>query len=403
MANVWTETYEGSGHSNPNWDGPSTDSGCTYDPDATAPGSPPAYFDGSQCLEVINTGSNPTAENSAELAASESLIYINFSLYLDSHGIPAWDTQSIFTMWDSSWNDALIAGFYNNDGTLELYVTFYGTSNENVNVELDLDTYYNVEIKFDASGGTYEVWLAEGTGSPSSVESGSLPSGHVSNVFYFAIGLFWNSGACDLYLDRLLMDDASYIGVPSTGQAIDPTSISSAEDFGVTGVELNIDPASVTSGEAFGTLVVNLGGAAQTLEPVGIASGETFGLAGAKLNVDPASVASGEMFGAAIVILSGGAQMLEPAGIASAEAFGLPSVIQETWPTDPIRFITNTPLIIQGQDGAQLAGADQVYTWDGEAAAYGPQDSLARLVTHDADGQGTYELVFHVDGSVVWH
>jgi hypothetical protein len=70
---------------------------------------------------------------------------------------------------------------------------------------------------------------------------------------------------------------------------------------------------------------------------------------------------------------------------------------------EPIRLITSTPLIIEGQDGAQLADTDQVYTWDAEVAAYGPRDSLARLVTHDADGLGGYELVFHTDGSVVWH
>jgi hypothetical protein len=60
-------------------------------------------------------------------------------------------------------------------------------------------------------------------------------------------------------------------------------------------------------------------------------------------------------------------------------------------------------VVIQGRDGTPLAEADQVYTWDAEAAAYGPQDNLERLVTHDASGSGDFELVFHTDGSLVWH
>jgi hypothetical protein len=68
-----------------------------------------------------------------------------------------------------------------------------------------------------------------------------------------------------------------------------------------------------------------------------------------------------------------------------------------------ITLTTDVPVVIKGRGGEQLAGADQVYTWDAEAAEYGPQGSLDRLVTHDPAGTGAYELVYHSDGSVVWH
>jgi hypothetical protein len=69
---------------------------------------------------------------------------------------------------------------------------------------------------------------------------------------------------------------------------------------------------------------------------------------------------------------------------------------------DQINLTSSIPVVIKGLDGAQLASDDQVYTWDVDAAEYGPQANLDRLVTHDT-GSGTYDLVFHSDGSVVWH
>lgn len=71
--------------------------------------------------------------------------------------------------------------------------------------------------------------------------------------------------------------------------------------------------------------------------------------------------------------------------------------------TERITLLANVPVVIKGKDGAALAGPDQVYTWDATAEEYGPQDNLGRLVTHDVTGTGNFEMVFHTDGSVVWH
>lgn len=68
-----------------------------------------------------------------------------------------------------------------------------------------------------------------------------------------------------------------------------------------------------------------------------------------------------------------------------------------------ITLVSNVPIIIKGKDGAALAGPNQVYTWDAAAAEFSPQDSLERLVTHDPSGLGNFEMVFHTDGSMVWH
>lgn len=68
-----------------------------------------------------------------------------------------------------------------------------------------------------------------------------------------------------------------------------------------------------------------------------------------------------------------------------------------------ITLTADVPVVIKGRSGQQLADADQVYTWDTANAEYGPQGSLDRLVTHDPAGTGSHELVFHSDGSVVWH
>jgi len=68
-----------------------------------------------------------------------------------------------------------------------------------------------------------------------------------------------------------------------------------------------------------------------------------------------------------------------------------------------ITLVSNVPVVIKGKDGANLAEANQVYTWDAASEEYGPQDNLQRLVTHDTNGSGNFELVFHTDGSVAWH
>ncbi len=70
---------------------------------------------------------------------------------------------------------------------------------------------------------------------------------------------------------------------------------------------------------------------------------------------------------------------------------------------DPITFTSSQAVTIKGRDGAQLANDDEVYTWDADAAAYGPCETLERLVTHDTSGAGSYEMVFQNDGSLVWH
>ena len=70
--------------------------------------------------------------------------------------------------------------------------------------------------------------------------------------------------------------------------------------------------------------------------------------------------------------------------------------------TADIALIANAPVSIQGRDGQQLADDSDVYTWDAAQAEYGPQTALERLVTHQVSA-GTYELVYHSDGSVVWH
>jgi hypothetical protein len=68
---------------------------------------------------------------------------------------------------------------------------------------------------------------------------------------------------------------------------------------------------------------------------------------------------------------------------------------------EQITFTTNLPLVFEGQEGKQLAEAGQVYSWDAGAAAFVPADNLERLVTHEVSA-GSFELVFHSDGSVVW-
>lgn len=70
---------------------------------------------------------------------------------------------------------------------------------------------------------------------------------------------------------------------------------------------------------------------------------------------------------------------------------------------DRILLTANQPVAIAGQNGIQLANPDQVYTWDASQSQYGPVDNLDRLVTHDTTGLGDFDLVFHTDGSPMWH
>ena len=71
--------------------------------------------------------------------------------------------------------------------------------------------------------------------------------------------------------------------------------------------------------------------------------------------------------------------------------------------TEQITLSAPIPVVVAGQDTAQLAAADAVPTWNEDAAEYQPQVPLERLITHDTTGSGDYEIVCHTDGSVVWH
>jgi hypothetical protein len=70
--------------------------------------------------------------------------------------------------------------------------------------------------------------------------------------------------------------------------------------------------------------------------------------------------------------------------------------------SEHITFTTNLPIAFEGADDAQLADDGQVYTWNASMARFMPTDNLERLVTHDT-GAGHFELVFHSDGSPLWH
>ena len=69
---------------------------------------------------------------------------------------------------------------------------------------------------------------------------------------------------------------------------------------------------------------------------------------------------------------------------------------------EKITFTTNYPLTFNSLDGEAFAEDGQVYSWNAGAAAFQAEDNLERLVTHAAS-PGSYELVYHSDGSVVWH
>ena len=66
----------------------------------------------------------------------------------------------------------------------------------------------------------------------------------------------------------------------------------------------------------------------------------------------------------------------------------------------PIYLTANVPVSIRGAAGEQLAEDDDVYTWSDEEVAYGPQQALERLVTHEVSA-GEFELVVHTDGTLV--
>ena len=69
--------------------------------------------------------------------------------------------------------------------------------------------------------------------------------------------------------------------------------------------------------------------------------------------------------------------------------------------SDPIRLVSDVPIVVTGRNDTQLALDDQVYMWSADTAEYKPQHVFERLVTHAVTGD--FAIVFDSDGSPVWH
>ena len=357
MTRIFDETLEGTGYAE-TWSGGETvGSGCTLDEDAasSAAGSPSGW--GSQCLksQIASTGYQASVHNSLSSAQSDSWWRVEFVVTND--GWSNGDNKRILHVWDDSWSNCFNVRLQKNSGCLRLWSTVYhdGSANEYYYGSISLNTRYRFEAKWDSTNDQWELRL-DGT----TQFSGSLTSTHPTNCRKVTVGFNSFGATADMtaYFDLIAIDDAGWIGAETTGVTVTPdpvTAVAATENPTVT-QPVTVAPNPVT-------------GVAVSEAPVVII--------GAAVTVTPGAVT--------VVAISAG-----------------PTVVIGTPATTPVYFTANVPIVIRGADGEQLAEDDDVYTWDADAAAYGPQQALERLVTHLVSA-GDYEPVFHTDGTLVWH
>lgn len=86
-----------------------------------------------------------------------------------------------------------------------------GTATEGVTTpDIAANTWYKLGIKFNADDDTYDFSWDQGTGTWTSLESGSLPAGHKDHFDRIRLGDNTNAYTITGYIDKLEIDNAAY-------------------------------------------------------------------------------------------------------------------------------------------------------------------------------------------------
>ncbi len=204
---ILRENFENTNYDLPGWT-EHTSGGCTLDPDASIPGTPPV-FSGVQCLECTTIGAGQNAYIRKNFG-DNPICYVRAYVYVESRGFGNGEELILLNLEDSTINAAarlLLVGVAGNMRLKFRYLNFGGYVSRVSGVNLSLETWYRFEFKYDRTNGAVQ-YLINGSnqGSWAIIITFRTPR-------YIEAGIQdGEGGGTHLYVDRVAIDDAGWIG-----------------------------------------------------------------------------------------------------------------------------------------------------------------------------------------------
>jgi hypothetical protein len=169
------ESFEGTGYEE--FSTGTVGSGCTLNPDATIPGTPPAGA-GSQCLKSISAASGYQAYALRNYGSEQTKTFTSFYLYVEAEGLNDGNSKVIGVLQDNSSNSVFILRLNQNTGQLRFNLRIYNnTAWNDYYYNISLNTWYKIDIKYDDTTNTWQ-WRVNGI----SQTSGTLTGTHYTGI-----------------------------------------------------------------------------------------------------------------------------------------------------------------------------------------------------------------------------
>lgn len=201
-------------------DGPWTGYGdVTYiDPDAAIPGTTPPTDAGSECLQSISSDlSNPQYKSFAKIdyGSEEPKTFTRMYFYVEAEGLENGNNKYIGTFQDSSNNDVIRLRLNQNADQLRLRFSVYineTTTYEDYYADIDTETWYRLEVKYDDTNNTWEWRLFDVDGTPLHQDNGSLTGTHYTGIQKWSLGFMLGGQPYTgiIYYDLFVVNTISY-------------------------------------------------------------------------------------------------------------------------------------------------------------------------------------------------
>jgi hypothetical protein len=201
------ESFEGSGYEE--FTNGIVSSGCTLNPDAGIPGTPPSGS-GSQCLQSVSAPSGYQAYATRVYGSEQPKTFTSFYLYVEAEDLNDGNNKVIGALQDGSAtpNSVFILRLNQNAGQLRFNLQGYNAGSlTNYFANITTGAWYKIDIKYDDTTNAWQ-WRVNGTNQPSGTLSGTHYTG--IKTWNFGFATTGQAYAGTIYYDLIKVSTVSY-------------------------------------------------------------------------------------------------------------------------------------------------------------------------------------------------
>lgn len=211
MALVWNERFTGTGYDETWSAGESVGVSSVVDEDTATPTGGIAPGFSGNCLKIVHTGNEANVRNDWGSGLGKPITYWRKYVICASIGDVDNQLTNIIRTLDQGGAQAFKVQWKRRSAgakvRLNLVISDDGSDTTFETIDLDKDTQYLLETKYDATGNAWS-WKVDG-----STEGSGTLTGSPSEIRSFRLGEFFGSADnATHYIDSFAIDDAEWIG-----------------------------------------------------------------------------------------------------------------------------------------------------------------------------------------------